>query len=408
MPQLGRCARWSTVARCTLVGLLLLIVPAAKVQLDLDAGVGDAAALAMAETLAARGGPAVAVPEAPQLWQRALALVPIVVEQGCTPYLLGDASNSFGESSTACDVFLVAALVSLALDDPARTTEATSAVDALIDHALSANGTAPFASTGWITIAGRQLPRSVLYQGFVLLALAGRERLGPNNARSGFYDALATSLAQRLVASSAGFLPTYGVDHVWPCDHTPALSALTLHAQLRPAAAHDTGPAARALRQRLAALLDAKRGFVTRIAPSGKVIEATPRGVAMAWSAGFLVAGDPALAARFAQKFSQTFCRRHLGLAACREWPPGVDNGPDASSGPIVLGFGIGASALGLAATRALPDANLHRELLRTAHLVGVERMLSQPEHYPLENAIYLWARSARPWAAAAASEERP
>lgn len=398
MPLPIRGARSLAVARCALVAPLLLIMSGAGFELGLDAGTGDAAALAMAEALARSDDRTTPAPTDEELWQRGLALVPIVVEQGCSPYLLGDADNSFGESSAACDAFLAAALVSMAIDDPVRTAAAIPAVDALIEHALAPSGTQPFASTGWIAVDSRRLPRSVLYQGFLLLALAGRERLAPDHGRSGLYDALADSLARRLDASAAGFVPTYGQDRVWPCDHTPALSALTLHAQLRSEAARRTGPAARALQQRLATLLAAKRGFATRIAPSGKVIEATPRGVAMAWSAGFLVAGDPALARRFGEAFAQTFCRRHLGLAACREWPPGVERGPDASSGPIVLGFGIGASALGLAATRALADDSLHRELLRTAHLVGIERMLGQPDRYPLENAIYLWARSARPW----------
>ncbi|MBN2357978.1 MAG: hypothetical protein JXR83_00900, partial [Deltaproteobacteria bacterium] len=294
--------------------------------------------------------------------------------------------------------FLASALVSLALARPERAAEAARGVDLLIDHALTGSGTAPFKSTGWIAVGGQRLPRSVLYQGFVLLALAGLERLAPDNLRSSFFDALADSLSRRLDGSAAGFLPSFGRDLVWPCDHAPALSALALHASLRPAHAARTRDAAQSLAARMTSLLDRQRGFATRIAPSGKIIEATPRGVAMAWSAGFLIAGEPALAARFAVQYERRFCLRHAGLAACREWPPGVDRGSDEVSGPIVMGFGVGSSALGLAASRALADPGLQRALLRTAHLVGIGRLLSQPARYPLENAIYLWARSARPW----------
>ncbi|MBN2360111.1 MAG: hypothetical protein JXR83_11720, partial [Deltaproteobacteria bacterium] len=105
-------SRLTAIARWPLVAWLLLALPGAGFELDLDAGSGTLDATAVAEALAARDDPAAApIPDDERLWQRARALVPIVVERGCAPYLLGAQANAFGESSAACDAFLASALV---------------------------------------------------------------------------------------------------------------------------------------------------------------------------------------------------------------------------------------------------------------------------------------------------------
>ncbi len=209
-------------------------------------------------------------------------------------------------------------------------------------------------------------------------------------------DALAHELADDLDRSETGWLPTFG-DQRWPCDHAPAASALLLHGRLRKDPR--TLAAGEKLVARLEAALSQPGGFPTRVLPSGAIAEATPRGTAMAWTAGFLLAGGPpGLARRFAERTVDTFCDRRLGGFACREYPRGVDRPADAASGPILLGYGVASSALALAATRALETADAHRALLATVRLADARRVIGDTQRRRLENAIYAWGVTARPW----------
>ena len=53
-----------------------------------------------------------------------------------------------------------------------------------------------------------------------------------------------------------------------------------------------------------------------------------------------------------------------------REWPVGVDRAADVDSGPIVSGIGAAASALGIAAARAMGDDALAKRLESVADRV--------------------------------------
>jgi len=138
-------------------------------------------------------------------------------------------------------------------------------------------------------------------------------------------------------------------------------------------------------------------GFPTRVAPDGTPIEATPRGVAMAWTAGFLLHANAEAAQRFAEDFVARFCERAGPLAACRDWPKGA--GKD--------GPGFASSALGMAATRALPKSDWHPALLRSAAFAGIGEIRQSKDRYAFEKSIDLWARSASEWTAPVVTEPR-
>ncbi len=319
------------------------------------------------------------------LFSRALALSDVVVDHGCSPRLLGSAAHPFHEAPAACDVFLSLALASMAVDHEERREPARAAIAHLLDHALSPRVRAPFRSTGTVRVGDRDLPRSVLYRGYLLLVTVALERVGGTAAIA---DPLARALAHDLDGAAAGWLPSFG-HTIWPCDHAPAAAGLLLQRDPRWRASGD------ALARRLSSSLDSR--FPTRVDAQGRAVEPLPRGTVLAFTAGFLQHADRALAARFASVLTSDFCDTFGGLAACREWPRGVDRGPDAVSGPIQRGYGIGASALAMGATRALDDESMHRHLVTAAHTMGIERYLDRPSRFGLENAIYLWARAARP-----------
>ncbi len=329
-------------------------------------------------------------------YTRALRLAPLVLKESCPPYLMRSASSSFVEAPIACDAFLTAALVSLAVEKPERTDQVLPVIDQLVEQGLSSRAKKAFARTGSTVVGGETLPRSVLYRGFLLLMLEGRERLRPGGPRAAVGDALAAALAADFQASRLGYLPSFGVKQIWPCDQSPAASGLLLHGRRRNNEV--TLKAGEALRARLVADLNRPRGFPTAYAPSGKLIEPTPRATTMAWTAAFLGFSSPESGQAFAVDLFKRFCDRKAAYTACREWPRGVNRPPDADSGPYIFGYGVGSSALALAAARHHPEDGWDDGLLGTARKYGLDSVLDPLSGMKLENAIYIWGRSVRPW----------
>ncbi len=320
-----------------------------------------------------------------------------VVGKGCAQRLLGSTKHPFVEAQVACDAFLTFILVQASLEGRAPE-DIRGRLDALLTDALG-RARGPFQKTGSTQVAGHTLPRSVLYRGFLLLMLAGRERAGLATPES---TALFDALSQQLVEAFAKqpLLPSFG-STIWPCDNALAASGLMLHGRLR------GNEASRAAGERLIAhllrLAETPTGFPTQVDAKGRLTEKTPRGSALAWTAGFLgMSGHPA-ARTFADVLVRDFCDHPselaMGVAACREWPRGVNRGADASSGPIIQGYGQGATALALAATRASEELrSWHKDLRLLAVLAGIDSYLSRPAQYPLETALYLWATGLEPW----------
>jgi hypothetical protein len=307
-----------------------------------------------------------------------------IVEHGCSDLVMG---HAFRGARILCLGATASALTSSALEDPARTGAVVAQLAALIPLGLAAEARAPFRSTGATAIDGRELPRSVLYRGLLGLVLAAHERLAPGTTWTPLFDALAESLADDL---AGGWRASYGTDQIWPCDHAPAASVLRLHAQLR--RSPRSAAAADAVAARLRAALDA--GFPTRVGRRGEAIERESRGTALAFTAGFLLPAEPALARAFAERLVER-CDR-TGLAACREWPRGIERPGDTASGAIKNGYAVGATALALAATRALDDPGWNQALLDTVEALGGGSLDARRQ--PLELALVRWGQTAASW----------
>jgi hypothetical protein len=320
-----------------------------------------------------------------------------VVGKGCAQRLLGSAKHPFLEAQIACDAFLTFVLIQSSLEGQAPS-DIRERLDGLLADALG-RARGPFQKGGSTQVAGHTLPRSVLYRGFLLLMLAGREHAGLASPEStALFDALSQQLVEAF--STQPLLPSFGTS-IWPCDNALAASGLLLHGRLR------GNEASRATGEKLIAhllhLAQTPTGFPTKVDAKGRLLEKTPRGSALAWTAGFLaMSGHPA-ASTFAHVLVRDFCDHPselaMGVAACREWPRGVNRGADASSGPIIQGYGQGATALALAATRASEELHgWHKDLRLLAALAGIDSYLSRPAQYPLETALYLWATGLKPW----------
>jgi hypothetical protein len=337
-----------------------------------------------------------AEPAAPEAPVDLDALQRQVVGKGCARKLLGKKEHPFAEAQVTCDAFLSFALVQASLEGRAPP-DVRERVKALLEDALG-RGRAPFRNTGSSQVAGHELPRSVLYRGFLLLMLAGQERAGfADEATRTLFDALAAQTVEAF--SQQPLLPSFSTT-LWPCDNALAASGLLLHGRLRNSEASRV--AGERLAAHLAKLVEQPGGFPTQVDAKGRALEKTPRGSTHAWTAAFLaMSGHPA-ARTFADVLLRDFCERVPLLpaaAACREWPRGVNRAADSASGPIIGGYGQGTTALAIAATRASEELDAwHTDLRNTAVLGGIQKQLSQPGRFPLETALYLWATGLRPW----------
>ena len=276
----------------------------------------------------------------------------------CRATVLG---HAFRGAVILCIAFQAASITSVALDDPSRNAAARVALETLIDEALG-----PDARRGFP-------PNSILYRGQVALVLAALERLAPDNVHSQLFDETVTGLAHDL---EAGWIQSYEGE-TYPCDHAPALSALRLHALLR----NSQPAAADRLAERLRSALE--HGFPT------STKDATERATTLAFTSAFLLPAEPDLAMQFAERFV-TFCDRGL-VTACREWRQ--PHRADAASGPLVAGYSVGATALGLPATRLLPPWHAALELTALANGAG-----ALDDEHPLEAALFRYGEVARSW----------
>jgi hypothetical protein len=298
----------------------------------------------------------------------------VKVPAACGDRVMG---RPFRGARMLCLAASAMALTANALDDPRRAPAASAQLAALIDQALSREARAPFLGTGTTRVGDRELPRSVLYRGLLGMMLVAAQRLdGP----SALLDPLAASLARDL---EHGFIASYP-DGIWPCDHAPAAAFLRLHGD----AAGD------ALVGRLRDALAA--GFPTKVDARGRIIDGETRSTPLAFTAAYLLPAEPALARAFAEQLVKRCAvsparSDRVPLAACREWTDRKHRG-DAASGPIVQGYSVGATALAIIATRALPDRDWNAALLQTAELAGGDARVS------LEGALLAWGKTARAW----------
>ena len=327
------------------------------------------------------------------------ALEQRILGKGCRPRLLGDKARSFIEAQLLCDAHLSFILVQAALDGH-PLPETPRRLKALLTNVLG-RAQAPFNPYGVRVAAGRPLPLSVLYRGYVLLMLAGMERAGMADEEStALFDALAAQLVEAL--SKQLLLPSFGKTAIWPCDSAPAAAGLLLHGRLRGNA--ESRAAGERLIARLVELAALPTGFPAKVDAKGRPVEATPRGTTLAWTGAFLaMAGHPA-AKTFTRTLVAGYCDHPGGdllpFAACREWPRGVKSREDSASGPLIHGgYSLGASALAIAATRLSDEhRQWHDHLLNAAREMGIGATLQQPDTYPLESALYWWGTTVRAW----------
>ncbi len=126
-----------------------------------------------------------------------------------------------------------------------------------------------------------------------------------------------------------------------------------------------------------------------------------PRGCALSFSIRYLAEVHPTLARQWWQAYAKNFVVDRVVLVGFREWPPGVNRGPDVDSGPIVQGVGASATAFAVAAARTMGDEALALRLEATDAIVSaaatVDEATKKASASTLASAIRFQGAHARP-----------
>jgi hypothetical protein len=207
------------------------------------------------------------------------------------------------------------------------------------------------------------------YLGYINLALGMLRAVDPETPYAALNDRLTAALAERLDRSPTGLIETYPGE-TWPPDVAAVAGSIGLHATV-------TGVDRRALLDRWARRFEAcavhRSGYLVQRVRSGTCTPAdAPRGSGTAIASYFISFADPALSRRLYEALRSEGRICALGFCGIREYAPGFHGKGDVDAGPMMMGASVGATGYALGAARAHGDADLYRELYRSAHLAGV------------------------------------
>jgi hypothetical protein len=324
-----------------------------------------------------------------------------VIEEGAAPpTALGKLTQLNPEWGLFALSFSTYALTNLAAQQPDLRAEAAATIGQAIAVALTPPLRQPFADVRPTAGHAPSLPSSVLYLGHLNLMLGCHRQLVPNSPYRHLHDSLSAALAARYQQEPAGNLASY--PHLrWLPDNTVALASLALHSQL-------TGsPHAEAARRWVATAktrwLDPQTGLLaSQVDAQGRPTE-RPRGSMLGWSIWFIARFDTVFARQQYQRYQVAHSTNLGALRLYREQPGDYRTGAgDVDSGPLILGYGIPATAFAFADAVALRDYRNAQRLRRVIGLGSREiregnelrygvRLVSL-EVNPLSEALLLWA----------------
>ncbi len=301
--------------------------------------------------------------------------------------------------------FSVYALTNMAERDPTFRAEAAQYAQLAIQKALTEDISA-FARTADSPPLQIDTAGSVLYLGHLNLMLGCHRLLNPASRYAGLHDTLSRVLHGRYRRTPSHCLPSYP-NQTWVPDNTVALASLSLHSQLTGSlyGQYCTQWVAYARQH----LTDSSSDLlVSRPATLDHEAE-EPRGSMLSWSIAFLYRFDPAYAAEQYRLYQQQFST-NLGIVQMyKEWPGSfTTTAGDIDSGPLILGYGIPATAFAFGNAVALRDWRNAQRLRRVisigsrkietaAEMQYVVRVVNLPVS-PLAEALLLHAETMTQW----------
>ena len=230
------------------------------------------------------------------------------------------------------------------------------------------------------------LPRGTFYE-----AWTTHLRLAAAPGTAAERDSLAAGCRRldRALGGPALFPDSYP-GAAWPADAVVGAAALHRCAALDPGYAG----AAQAWLDRVRQRVDPATGLVPHAAGS-----AGARGSSTALMVPFLAQIDPDFAAGQYLRLRRQFGTRLAAAPVVREYPHGTGGPGDVDSGPVVWGVSAPASVVGIAAARAVGDAETAEGLRATVEMLGLPLQVSGRRRYaggqlPVGDAFLAWASS--------------
>lgn len=296
--------------------------------------------------------------------------------------------------------FTTYALADLASQDSSLRAEAAQYTGLAIRQALSAPIRQAFENELVVVGSAVDTAGSVLYLGHLNRMLGCHRQLVPGSPYRGLHDTLSAALYRRYGQEPAGNLASYPGSR-WLPDNTVALASLALHSRLTGSRYAEAGR--RWVAAAKARWLAPETGLlVSQVDARGEPAE-DPRGSMLGWSIWFIARFDSAFARQQYQRY-QASASTNLGvLRLYREQAGNYATGAgDVDSGPLLLGYGIPATAFACADAVALRDWRNAARLRRVISLGSREIVESQELRYgvrlvnlevsPLSEALLLWA----------------
>lgn len=324
-----------------------------------------------------------------------------VIKEGAAPTTaLGKLTQMNPEWGLFTLSFSTYALANLAAQQPDLRAEAAATIGQAIRVALTDPVRQPFGQAVPGEDAERALPTSVLYLGHLNLMLGCHRQLVPNSPYRQLHDSLSAALYARYQQEPSGNLASYPHQR-WVPDNAVALASLALHSQLTHSeyvtASHCWVATAKAH------LLAAETGLLaSQVDAQGQPTE-QPRGSMLGWSIWFIARFDSAFARQQYQRYQAAHSTNLGVLRLYREQPGDYSIGAgDVDSGPLILGYGIPATAFAFADAVALRDYRNAQRLRRVISLGS--RTIRQGDELrygvrlvnldvnPLSEALLLWA----------------
>jgi hypothetical protein len=339
-------------------------------------------------------------PGQPELRLRLNYLERIIAEGPAPGTALGKLTALNPEWGLFTLAFGTYALASLGAQQPSLRAEAAATIGQAIRAALASPVRQPFGEEMGAGVASPALPSSVLYLGHLNLMLGCHRQLVPASPYCHLHDSLSAALAERYRQAAGGSLESYpGLR--WVPDNSVALASLHLHSQL-------TGSRYAAAGRRWVAtaqtqLLDPATGLLaSQLDAQGRPSEG-PRGSSLGWGIWFLARFDAAFARQQYARYQAAHSTNLGVLRIYREQPNRYTTGAgDVDSGPLILGYGIPATAFALADAVALGDYRNAQRLRRVISLGSREVREGKELRYgvrlvdldvsPLSEALLLWA----------------
>ncbi len=326
-----------------------------------------------AETKATEGGPALQLVN--ELWQRFDALTgdPVAYQK-----LVQAQCSQFPEGDLFPYLFPAYAYTNLAMQQPRRREEMLGKVRSMLDLAIPVVAQRVRAPGGQLTSL-QDYRQHGTYICQLNVGLGAARLLGDRD-----HEALHKHLTQliRKAMDQDNGKPLFSFPGlIWPFDTIPCLFSLALY-ELGTKNSADAAPLTiKHLHWVLLKSLDKSTGLpCSQLNKKSMGCTVAPRGCDLSFRLMMLFQFEPQAAKNLYEVYVRYFWKERFLAAGFAEWPDGATNQEDVDSGPIIMGVGTAASALGIGAAKAARDEPRFKRLVRQTIAARdiVHRMLKQ------------------------------